>query len=99
MGEETTPTNIQPLRFSFSLMALYSQATDLCTKKTIWVSTNVVKNRPQFNSHRSETMKAEGIDGFSAAEIANLHTDYEGWQHSTPRYYCNPEAPRISFTV
>ena len=80
-------------------MALYTQATDLQTKQTIWVSTNVVKNRPQFNSHGSISMELAAIDGFSAAELANLHTDYQGWQHSTPRYYCNPEAPRISFTL
>ena len=36
-------------------MAIYSQATDLATKQTIWVSRNVVKNRPQLNSHREDT--------------------------------------------
>jgi hypothetical protein len=63
-------------------MAIYSQATDLATKQTIWVSTNVVKNRPQLNSHREDvfgrSLKDAGIDGFSAAELANLHTSYEG---------------------
>jgi hypothetical protein len=35
-------------------MAIYSQATDLATKQTIWVSRNVVKNRSQLNSHRED---------------------------------------------
>jgi len=59
-------------------MALYNMATDLNTKETIWVSTNVVKGRPQLNSHSSECYKRDGIDGFSAAELAGLHTDYSG---------------------
>jgi hypothetical protein len=63
-------------------MALYSQATDLTTKQTIWVSRNVVKNRPQLNSHREgafgNSFKDAGVDGFSAAELANLHTSYNG---------------------
>ena len=63
-------------------MALYSMATDLQTRQTVWVSTNVVKGRPQLNSHRQDrlgaTMAAEGIDGFSAADLAGLHTDYQG---------------------
>ena len=63
-------------------MAIYSQATDLATKQTIWVSRNVVKNRSQLNSHREDTfgnsLQDAGIDGFSAAELANLHTSYNG---------------------
>jgi hypothetical protein len=59
-------------------MALFNIATDLQTRQTVWVSTNVVKGRPQFNSHRSESMAQAGIDGFSAAELAGLHTDYQG---------------------
>ena len=63
-------------------MAIYSQATDLATKQTIWVSRNVVKNRPQLNSHREDvfgkSLQDVGIDGFSAAELANLHTSYNG---------------------
>lgn len=58
-------------------MALYTMATDLNTKETIWVSTNVVKGRPQLNSHRSESYAKAGIDGFIAAELAGLHTDYQ----------------------
>lgn len=63
-------------------MAIWSQATDLTTKKTIWVSTNIVKGNPQLNSHRSECYAREGIDGFTAAELADLHTEYVGndWQ-------------------
>ena len=63
-------------------MAIYSQATNLATKQTIWVSRNVVKNRPQLNSHREDTfgksLQRAEIDGFSAAELANLHTPYNG---------------------
>ena len=82
-------------------MAIYFQATDLTTKETIWISCNVVKNRPQLNSHRKDaagkSLQCAGIDGFSAAELANLHTDYEGWQHDQHKYWCNPEAKNISF--
>lgn len=63
-------------------MALYSMATDRTTRQTVWVSTNVVKGRPQLNSHRDDrlgrSMAAEGIDGFTAADLAGLHTDYQG---------------------
>jgi hypothetical protein len=51
-------------------------ATDLNTKETIWVATNVVKGRPQLNSHSSDCYKRDGIDGFPAWELAGLHTDY-----------------------
>ena len=82
-------------------MALYSQATDLATKQTIWVSRNVVKNRLQLNSHREDmignSLQCAGVDGFSAAELANLHTNFEGWQHDQHKYWCNPEAKNISF--
>jgi hypothetical protein len=84
-------------------MAIYSQATDLATKQTVWVSRNVVKNRPQLNSHREgvfgNSLQDAGVDGLSAAELANLHTNYEGWQHTTHQYWCNPEAKNISFSV
>ena len=82
-------------------MAIYSQATDLATKETIWVSRNVVKNRSQLNSHREDmigkSLQRAEIDGFSAAELANLSTNYEGWQHDQHKYWCNPEAKNISF--
>jgi len=63
-------------------MAIWHQATDLQTKQTIWVSTNVVKGRPQLNSHTSDCYQREQIDGYSAAELASLHSDYVGndWQ-------------------
>lgn len=57
-------------------MALYTMATDLNTKETIWVATNVVKGRPQLNSHSSDCYKRDGIDGFPAWELAGLYTDY-----------------------
>ena len=59
-------------------MALYNIASDLTTRQTIWVSTNVVKGRPQLNSHSSAAFAKEGIDGFTAVELAGLHTDYQG---------------------
>lgn len=63
-------------------MALWHQATDLATKRTIWVSTNIVKGNPQLNSHRSECYAREGIDGYPAWDLAGLHSDYRGndWQ-------------------
>ena len=63
-------------------MALYSQASDIHTKQTIWVSTNVMKGRAQLNSHREDDFgrcyQREGIDGYPAWELAGLHTDYVG---------------------
>lgn len=59
-------------------MALYNIASDTATRQTVWVSTNVVKGRPQLNSHSSAAMAREGIDGFTAVELAGLHTDYQG---------------------
>jgi len=63
-------------------MALYSMATDTATRQTVWVSTNVVKGRPQLNSHRDDrlgrSLAVEGVDGLTAAELAGLHTDYVG---------------------
>jgi hypothetical protein len=65
-------------------MALYSMATDLTTRQTVWVSRNVVKGRPQLNSHRDDnlgrSLAAAGVDGLTAAELAGLHTDYVGKQ-------------------
>ena len=63
-------------------MALYNIASDLNTRQTVWVSTNVAKGRPQLNSHRDDTfgrsLNRAGIDGFPAWEIAGLHCDYVG---------------------
>ena len=63
-------------------MAIWNIATDLQTKQTIWVSTNIVNKRPQLNSHNSDCYNRDQIDGFPAAELAGLHTDYTGndWQ-------------------
>jgi hypothetical protein len=63
-------------------MALWNIATDLQTRETIWVSTNVVAGRRQLNSHSSECYQREGIDGYPAWDLAGLHTDYTGndWQ-------------------
>lgn len=63
-------------------MALFNQATDLKTRQTVWVSTNVAKGRPQLNSHRDSnagrSLASHGVDGLSAVEWAGLHTDYQG---------------------
>ncbi len=63
-------------------MAIFNIATDLQTRETIWVSTNIVKGNPQLNSHRSECYRREGIDGFNSVEMAGMHTPYVGndWQ-------------------
>ena len=69
-------------------MALYSQASDLKTRQTVWVSTNTKTGR-QANSH-TRSWDFDG-DGLSAVELADLSTDYQGWQGPGHQYYCNPE--------
>jgi hypothetical protein len=63
-------------------MALYNIATDITTRQTVWVSTNVTKSRPQLNSHRpgrgGESLAAAGIDGLPAWKLAGLHHNYRG---------------------
>jgi hypothetical protein len=59
-------------------MALFSQATDLNTRETIWVAQNVIKQRPQLNSHNSECYNREQIDGFNSVEVAGMSTSYSG---------------------
>ena len=63
-------------------MALFSMASDLATKQTIWVARNVVKGREQLNSHRDDDFgrcyAREGIDGFSTVETAGMHTPFIG---------------------
>jgi hypothetical protein len=63
-------------------MALYNIASDLNTRQTVWVSTNVAKGRSQLNSHRDDTfgrsLNRAGIDGYPAWELAGPHTNYEG---------------------
>lgn len=63
-------------------MALYNIASDLNTREIIWVATNVVNQRPQLNSHRSECYRRDGVDGFNSVEMAGMHTEYVGndWQ-------------------
>ena len=63
-------------------MAIWNQASDINTRNTIWVSTNVVKGRKQLNSHNNDCYNRDQIDGFNSAELAGLHTDYvgNGWQ-------------------
>lgn len=97
----TKQVNKQP-----NQMALYSQATDLKTHQTVWITQSRNLDRPQLNSHQgghlthtANSLAAAGIDGLSAAEIAYLCTSYEGWQHTSNRYWCNPEVKSISFTM
>jgi len=74
-------------------MALYNQASDLVTRQTVWVGTNVKAGRGQANSHT----RGWQDDGLPSAELADLHTSWQGWVGPGPRYYCNPEAGRRSF--
>jgi hypothetical protein len=79
-------------------MALFSQATDLQTRSTVWVTRNVAKGRPQLNSHRDDLLgRSMESDGLSAAEIANLSTPFVGWQGPGNQYWCNPEANRLTW--
>ena len=79
-------------------MALFSQATDLATNQTVWVTTNVVKGLPQLNSHRGDTIgRGMESDGLPAAELANLYTPFVGWQGPGHQHCCNPEAKRLSW--
>jgi hypothetical protein len=79
-------------------MALFNIASDLKTRQTIWVSTNVAKGMGQANSHTRKWKGWDG-DGLPAAELADLHTDWQGWTGPGNRYWCNPEAPRKSFPL
>jgi hypothetical protein len=82
-------------------MALYSQASDLQTRSIVWVSRNVAKGRPQLNSHRDDafgkSLSDAGVDGLPAAELANLHTPFVGWQGPGHQHWCNPEAKRLTW--
>lgn len=61
---------------------MFNIATDLKTRQTVWISTNVLKGRPQLNSHRDDhsgrAMSAAEIDGYPAYEIAGFYTNYQG---------------------
>jgi hypothetical protein len=79
-------------------MALFSQATDLKTRSTVWVSRNVAKGRPQLNSHRDDVIgRGMESDGLPAAELANLSTPFVGWQGPGHQQWCNPEAKRLTW--
>jgi hypothetical protein len=86
-------------------MALYNQASDLQTRQTIWVGTKV-SNLPKWNGSEliapgkgqaNSHTRGWQNDGLPAAELADLHTSWQGWVGPGHRYYCNPEAKRISF--
>ena len=88
-------------------MALYNQASDLVTRQTVWIGTKVSNlpkwngtelveaGRGQANSHTREWQN----DGLPAAELADMHTSWQGWSGPSHRYYCNPEAKRLSFAA
>jgi hypothetical protein len=85
-------------------MALYNQASDLVTRQTVWIGTKV-SNLPKFNGTEWEVKHGHQAnshtrgwqdDGLPAAELADLHTSWQGWVGPGHRYQCNPEAPRIS---
>jgi len=86
-------------------MALYNQASDLVTRQTVWIGTKV-SNLPKWNGDELvEAGKGQANshtrdwqdDGLPAAELADMHTDYRAWSGPGNRYYCNPEARRLSF--
>ena len=88
-------------------MAIYNQASDLQTRQTVWIGTKV-SNLPKWNGDELvEAGKGQANshtrgwehDGLSAAELADMHTPWQGWVGSGHRYYCNPEAKRISFAA
>lgn len=80
-------------------MALYNQASDLQTRQIVWVGRNVAKGRPQLNSHRDDSLGRSYTvsDGLPAAELANLHTPFVGWQGPGHQQWCNPEAKRLTW--
>ena len=70
-----------------NLMALYNQASDLQTRQTVWVGTKV-SNLPKFNGTEWEVKQGHQAnshtrgwqdDGLPAAELADLHTSWQGW--------------------
>jgi len=86
-------------------MALYNQASDLATRQTVWIGTKV-SNLPAWNGSEliapakgqaNSHTRGWQDDGLPAAELADLHTSWQGWTGPGPRYYCNPEAGRRSF--
>jgi hypothetical protein len=50
-------------------MALLSQASDLQTRQTVWIPTDVAKGREQANSH---TRTNFSVDGLIAADWAGM---------------------------
>ena len=95
---------INPNQTTPELMAIYSQASDLQTRQTVWIGTKV-SNLPKFNGTEWEVKEGHQAnshtrgwqdDGLPSAELADLHTSWQGWVGPGHRYQCNPEAPRIS---
>lgn len=61
---------------------IYSAATDLQTRRIVWVGSKRDGNQ---------------VPALSAAELSNLATNYKGWQGPGHKYWHNPEAKNISF--
>ena len=88
-------------------MAIYNQASDLQTRQTVWIGTKV-SNLPKFNGTEWEVKQGHQAnshtrgwqdDGLLAAELADMHTSWQGWSGPGHRYQCNPEAPRTSCPI
>jgi hypothetical protein len=67
--------------FSDKTMA-YVAASQLSNRQRVWVYHKPYSSRHQLNSHREGVMgnslRDAGIDGLETADLAGLHTNYEG---------------------
>jgi len=61
---------------------MFNLASSLETRNIVYVATNVMKGRPQLNSHSSDCYQRDGLDGLEAWDLAGLYTEYvgNGWQ-------------------
>lgn len=61
---------------------MFNLASSLETRNIVYVATNVMKGRPQLNSHSSDCYQRDGLDGLEAWDLAGLYTEYVGndWQ-------------------
>jgi len=61
---------------------MFNLASSLETRNIVYIATNVMKGRPQLNSHSSDCYQRDGLDGLEAWDLAGLYTDYTGnnWQ-------------------
>ena len=60
----------------------YVLATDLATKRRVWICHNYSLEKKQLNSHREgplgNSLNKAGVDGLDSADLAGLVTDYSG---------------------